>query len=49
MESVSYFKMNTVTEKYLLISNDQYAISNDRGGGHMTLLCGVLFSVTELI
>ena len=40
MESVSQFQMNTVTENYWLI----YAATRV-----MTLSCGVLFSVTELI
>ena len=41
MESVSEFKMNTVTENYCLI----LCSSN----GNMTLSCEVLFSVIELI
>ena len=41
MESVSQFKMNTVTEKLLA----HLCSSN----GNMTLSCGVLFPVTELI
>ena len=43
MESVSEFKMNTVTEKWKLLAHFCSSTSN------ITSSCGVLFSITEII
>ena len=48
MESMSYFKMNTVTGNYWLIYAVATVIIIIITCTYMTLSCGVLFSVTEL-